>query len=65
MRLPKIPATPQSDVLYWPLDGANSGYSFGGLFWLDEKLKAETLAAIKSGQRFPPVTLIDTRYRQP
>ena len=65
VRLPKIPATPQSDVLYWPLDGANSGYSFGGLFWLDEKLKAETLAAIKSGQRFPPVTLIDTRYRQP
>ncbi|MBV7438459.1 extracellular solute-binding protein [Aeromonas sp. sif2416] len=65
VRLPKIPATPQSDVLYWPLDGANSGYSFGGLFWLDEKLKAETLTAIKSGQRFPPVTLIDTRYRQP
>jgi microcin C transport system substrate-binding protein len=65
IKLPKTPATPQSDLLYWPLDGANSGYSFGGLLWIDEELKAETKAAIKQGKTFPPVTLIDTRYQKP
>ncbi|MEG0007258.1 MAG: extracellular solute-binding protein [Aeromonas sp.] len=65
IKLPKTPATPLSDVLYWPLDGANSGYSYGGLFWIDDKVKQETLAAIKSGQGFPPVTQVDTRYQQP
>ena len=64
VRLPKVPATPQSDLLYWPLDGGNSGYSFGGLLWIDEEAKAQTRAAIKSGQTFPTVTLIDTTYQQ-
>lgn len=64
VRLPKVPATPQSDLLYWPLDGGNSGYSFGGLLWIDEEAKAQTRAAIKSGQTFPAVTLIDTTYQQ-
>lgn len=65
VKLPKVPATPKSDLLYWPLDGGNSGYSYGGLFWIDEKVREETQAAVKSGQRFPPVTVVDTRYQQP
>ena len=65
IKLPKTPATPQSDLLYWPLDGANSGYRFGGLLWIDEQRKAETKAAIKQGKTFPPVTVIDTRYQPP
>ena len=64
IRLPKVPATPQSDLLYWPLDGSNSGYSFGGLLWIDEAAKAQTRAAIKGGQTFPPVTITDTTYQQ-
>nr|WP_324018263.1 extracellular solute-binding protein [Aeromonas caviae] len=64
VRLPKVPATPQSDLLYWPLDGSNSGYSFGGLLWIDEAAKAQTRAAIKGGQTFPPVTITDSTYRQ-
>ncbi len=64
IRLPKVPATPQSDLLYWPLDGSNSGYSFGGLLWIDETAKAQTRAAIKGGQTFPPVTITDTTYQQ-
>ncbi|WP_410487586.1 extracellular solute-binding protein [Aeromonas caviae] len=64
VRLPKVPATPQSDLLYWPLDGSNSGYSFGGLLWIDETAKAQTRAAIKGGQTFPPVTITDTTYQQ-
>ncbi|WP_436231849.1 extracellular solute-binding protein [Aeromonas caviae] len=64
VRLPKVPATPQSDLLYWPLDGSNSGYSFGSLLWIDEAAKAQTRAAIKGGQTFPPVTITDTTYQQ-
>ncbi|WP_406568592.1 extracellular solute-binding protein [Aeromonas caviae] len=64
VRLPKVPATPQSDLLYWPLDGSNSGYSFGGLLWIDEAAKVQTRAAIKGGQTFPPVTITDTTYQQ-
>ncbi|MER0459704.1 extracellular solute-binding protein [Aeromonas caviae] len=64
VRLPKVPATPQSDLLYWPLDGSNSGYSFGGLLWIDEAAKAQTRAAIKGGQTLPPVTITDTTYQQ-
>ncbi|MBL0598313.1 ABC transporter substrate-binding protein [Aeromonas jandaei] len=65
IKLPKVPATPKSELLHWPLDGGNSGYSYGGLFWIDEQVKNETLDAIKSGQSFPPVTQVDTRFKQP
>ncbi|MGL6625310.1 extracellular solute-binding protein [Aeromonas jandaei] len=65
IKLPKVPATPKSELLHWPLDGGNSGYSYGGLFWIDEQVKNETLEAIKSGQSFPPVTQVDTRFKQP
>ncbi|MFM4943877.1 extracellular solute-binding protein [Aeromonas bivalvium] len=64
IKLPKVPATPKSDLLYWPLDGGNSGYSYGGLLWIDEEAKAQTNAAIKAGQSFPAVTLTDTTYQQ-
>lgn len=65
IKLPMVPATPKSELLHWPLDGGNSGYSYGGLFWIDEQVKSETLEAIKSGQSFPPVTQVDTRFKQP
>lgn len=63
IKLPKVPATPKSDLLYWPLDGGNSGYSYGGLLWIDQEAKAQTKAAIKAGQAFPAVTLTDTTYQ--
>ncbi|MEL3922874.1 extracellular solute-binding protein [Aeromonas enteropelogenes] len=65
IKLPKVPATPKSELLYWPLDGGNSGYSYGGLLWIDEALKTETKAALKRGQTFPPVVRIDKTYQQP
>ncbi|MGY3870040.1 extracellular solute-binding protein [Aeromonas crassostreae] len=64
IKLPKVAATPKSDLLYWPLDGGNSGYSYGGLLWIDQEAKAQTKAAIKAGQAFPAVTLTDTTYQQ-
>lgn len=63
IKLPKVSATPKSDLLYWPLDGGNSGYSYGGLLWIDQEAKAQTKAAIKAGQAFPAVTLTDTTYQ--
>ncbi|CAJ1814724.1 hypothetical protein LMCDFJHI_03988 [Aeromonas salmonicida] len=65
IKLPKLPATPKSDLLYWPLDGGSSGYSYGGLLWIDDQLKTETKAAIKNGKTFPAVMKIDTTYQQP
>ena len=65
IKLPKVPATPKSEQLYWPLGGDNSGYSYGGLLWIDEEAKAQTKAAIKADKTFPVVLLTDTTYRQP
>ncbi|MGL6348418.1 MAG: ABC transporter substrate-binding protein, partial [Aeromonas sp.] len=65
IKLPKVPAPPKSEQLYWPLGGDNSGYSYGGLLWIDEELKSETRAAIKSGKTFQAEPIIDTTYRQP
>lgn len=62
IRLPSKPATAKSEVLYWPLDGSNSSYSFGGLFWIDDKIKQQTLAAMKKQQIFPAVLRIDKTY---
>ncbi|HEX5056793.1 MAG TPA: extracellular solute-binding protein [Gammaproteobacteria bacterium] len=38
-------------------------YGDFGLFWIDEEEKERTLAARKAGEKFEPVTIIDTRYR--
>lgn len=63
IRLPSVPGTPQSDTLYWPLDGFNSGFSYGGLFWIDEARKRETRAALKSGAHFEVITRVDETYK--
>ena len=36
---------------------------WGGMFWIDEDSKKETLAAVKSGKTFEPVDLILTKYK--
>lgn len=38
-------------------------YGDYGLFWVDEDEKARTLAAKKAGEKFEPVTIINTKYR--
>ena len=57
-RLPKVPATKLSDSPF-----ALFAADRGGLFWLDEKVKEETLAAKKGGKAFEPVTVVDETYR--
>jgi len=54
-RFPVPPATKLSDDLFDP---------FGmGLFWLDQKLKAETENAMKSGRTFKPESVVDETFR--
>lgn len=57
-RLPTVPATNLSGTSFDLFDP-----QIGGLFWLDEAMKKETEAAMKSGKTFPAVTAINETYR--
>lgn len=56
-RLPDPPGTRHSGSLLDPFGSAT-----GGMFWYDKKRHDETRQAMKSGQTFDPVTIIDTTY---
>ena len=55
MKLPAGNGTRLSDFLFDPVGL--------GLFWIDEEEKARTLAAMKAGEKFEPVTIIDETYK--
>lgn len=57
IKLPEAYATDLSDSATEPL-----GTGTGGLFWIDENVKKETLDAIKSGKTFPAVTIKTKRH---
>jgi microcin C transport system substrate-binding protein len=57
-RLPKVPGLKVGDSSFDVLGG-----STGGLFWMDEGLKTETQAAMKSGKTFPEVVIVDRTYK--
>jgi microcin C transport system substrate-binding protein len=57
-RLPPVPGTRLSDSLFDPFSSMT-----GGLFWLDEKLREQTQAAMKAGDVFEPLTKVDTTYK--
>jgi microcin C transport system substrate-binding protein len=59
MRLPKFHGTPVSDSLFDPFAS-----DAGGLFWIDEHIRHQTLAVVNAGQVFAPVTIIDDKYKR-
>jgi microcin C transport system substrate-binding protein len=59
MQLPKFHGTPVSDSLFDPFASDT-----GGLFWVDEAIRQKTRAAVKAGQVFAPVTIIDDKYKR-
>ncbi|MFH0976771.1 MAG: extracellular solute-binding protein [Spirochaetota bacterium] len=61
IHFPNIPGTKTSTSLFEEYEPWESKY--GGLFWIDEKEKEDTLKAMKSGRAFTPVTIIDTTYK--
>jgi microcin C transport system substrate-binding protein len=61
VRLPEALGTKTSKSLFELFEPWESKY--GGLFWIDEDMKKETLEAMKSGISFKPVTIIDETYK--
>ena len=55
MQLPESYGTRTTELLFEPV--------VSGLFWIDEDIKNETLAARRAGDGFEPVTIIDDRWR--
>jgi len=64
-KLPDHYGVKASDVsMFYPFNDPNStSTSIGGLFWIDEEAKKETLQALKTGKKFEPVTMIDETYK--
>ena len=56
MKFPKIAGTKNSSSIFGDPAGA-------GLFWIDDKVKEETLQAMKKGKTYKPVTVIDKTFK--
>lgn len=64
IKFPEIAGTRLGGAGAFPFDLYSAFIvSDGGLFWIDKKIKKETLAARKKGKKFPPVTKVDTTYK--
>lgn len=57
-KFPKVPGTKNSSDLFDPFSSMT-----GGLFWFDQKAYDETIKAMKNGEKFTPVTIIDETYK--
>ena len=60
LRLPEWHSVRTADEIFDPI--GHEPYP-GGLFWIDEELKADTIAARQQGRTFPPVDIVDTTWR--
>ena len=58
LELPEFHGTRRSDSLFDPFSSAT-----GGLFWMNEVKKKDTLAARKNKTRFAPVVIIDQQFK--
>lgn len=58
IKLPETIATRSSQSLFNPFNVAS-----GGLFWIDSKIKIDSLSAKKSGKGFEATTIINTDYQ--
>ena len=55
IKFPKNPMTKKTGAIFNILDTSN--------FWIDTDLKEETQLASKEGKAYPPITIIDDRYK--
>ena len=58
LKLPRTIATKSSQSLFNPFNP-----TFGGLFWIDAKMKLESLSAKRSGKGFKATTVINMDYK--
>ncbi|WDP86648.1 MAG: ABC transporter substrate-binding protein [Desulfobacter sp.] len=59
MKLPEFHGTRMSDDLFNPFSS-----TIGGLFWIDDKVRKQTLAAMKADKSFLPVLIVDKQYKR-
>ena len=59
LKLPESIATKASISLFDPFN-----ITTGGLFWIDDKTKIDSLSAKRSDEGFAPVTIINNVYKQ-
>ncbi|MFH2047033.1 MAG: extracellular solute-binding protein [Pseudomonadota bacterium] len=57
-KFPKVPGTKNSTDLFDPFSSMT-----GGLFWFDANSYDETKKAMKKGEEFDPVTIVDETYK--
>ena len=55
LKYPTPAMTKLTEAMFSPIDLST--------FWIDEKMKKETLSAMKKGKNFEPVTIIDDTYK--
>lgn len=55
LKMPENPMTKATENIFHPMDIGN--------FWIDETVKKETEKAMKSGNTFPKVAIVDERYK--
>ncbi|MFC1507632.1 extracellular solute-binding protein [Pseudomonadota bacterium] len=55
LKYPTPAMTKLTEAMFSPIDLST--------FWIDEKMKKETLSAMKKGKNFEPVTVIDDTYK--
>ena len=64
IELPEWNGTRSSSALFNSQHPSAGMYSGGGLFWINEEKKAETLKAKQNGDTFSELVVIDTTYQQ-
>ncbi len=58
LRLPSFHGTRMSEGLFDPFSS-----TVGGLFWIDKKIREQTLDAMKKGIRFEPEIIVDEQFK--
>ena len=58
MQLPAFHGTKLSEGLFDPFSS-----TVGGLFWIDKKIREQTLEAMAQGIRFEPKIIVDEQFK--
>jgi microcin C transport system substrate-binding protein len=61
VQLPEWYSVRTASEVFHPI--GDEPYAVGGLFWIDEDIRAETLAARQEGRSLPRIDIVDTTWR--
>lgn len=63
LKLPEAHSVRRAGSIFAPI--GNHQTEVGGLFWIDEQAREETLAARAAGRSYEPIDIVDTTWRAP